>query len=67
MFWSGHFSYYSSVGKWHHNIGCFCSAIRKRKIVLGYVVGPSQDCQILPRFQKKKPVDFDDELKIGDV
>ena len=22
---------------------------------------------ILPRLQKKKPVDFDDELKIGDV
>ena len=23
--------------------------------------------QVLPRLQKKKPVDFDDELKIGDV
>ena len=23
--------------------------------------------KILPRLQKKKPVDFDDELKIGDV
>ena len=22
---------------------------------------------VLPRLQKKKPVDFDDELKIGDV
>ena len=22
---------------------------------------------VLPRMQKKKPVDFDDELKIGDV
>ena len=22
---------------------------------------------LLPRLQKKKPVDFDDELKIGDV
>ena len=24
-------------------------------------------CVILPRRQKKNPVDFDDELKIGDV
>ena len=23
--------------------------------------------KVLPRLQKKKPVDFDDELKIGDV
>ena len=23
--------------------------------------------KLLPRLQKKKPVDFDDELKIGDV
>ena len=23
--------------------------------------------EVLPRLQKKKPVDFDDELRIGDV
>ena len=27
----------------------------------------SKASNILPRLQKKKPVDFDDELKIGDV
>ena len=32
----------------------------------GSLISPF-DSEVLPRLQKKKPVDFDDELKIGDV
>ena len=37
-------------------IVCFLQSKQVSKIVL-----------LLPRLQKKKPVDFDDELKIGDI
>ena len=69
--------YYVGKARFEHMIVAYCVNICQNKLGMKHnyfvkkLFSPKffifKFYKVLPRLQKKKPVDFDDELRIGDV